>query len=47
MKIIWNRREGDEQAANSRGIVPRDPQPEAGQVPVGWYSVENHICKYL
>ena len=47
MKIIWNIGEGDKQAANSGGIDPRNPHSEAGQVPVGWYSLGDHICKYL
>ena len=47
MKILWNVGEGDEQAADSGGAVPGDPHPEAVQVPVDWYTIKDHIRKYL
>ena len=47
MKILWNIGESDEQAVDSGGAVPGDPHLEAGQVPVGWYLVEDtYISTY-
>ena len=47
VKIVWNVGEDDEQAAYSRGAVPGDLYSKVGQVPVGWYSIQDHIRKYL
>ena len=47
MKIVWNVGEDDEQAADLGGAVLGDPHLEAGLVPVGRYSVRDHIRKYL
>ena len=43
VKILWNVEEGNEQATNSRGVISGDPYLEVGQVPMGWYPVEDHI----
>ena len=39
--------EGDEQATDSMEAIPGGPHLEAGQVPMSWYPVKDHIHKYL